>query len=833
MRIFILFLWAFWAHAQTYQIYLPHFTSKAGQWQTTLSLVNPTLITQAVSVQAFDMQGQSQEPITIFIPPNGAMTGWVADLLPNLAFERGWLSIRSDSAHILGTVQFTETQAHGSTTLPLSAAPAQDLLLARLQTSEDWQSGLSIVNPGGDVAHISAVLRNQSGAIVSSQLFELAGYAKRVDMLQALTNAEELPAETSLQLHSDRPILAFGLSFATGNTQIVAVPAHPFEPGTEASSLNTLLKVNLAQELKKNPTFPSLYLGVAQTQGNYQFYAADGLQNPQTAVAAMPEDGLRLASVTKTFTAALILRLQEEGLLNIEQNVADFLSPETLTGLHEFQGVDYGNQITIHQLLNHTSGLGDHFFDGDENHNGTPDLIEILLSEPNTFWTPQMVLDYARNFTQSVGVPGSGFHYTDLGYVLLGLIIEQITHTSLTEAYHDWILDPLEMDHTWMEFRETPRSVLAHTFIGELDISEFTSVSSDWAGGGLVSTASDLCRFLKALLSGTFFKSDATLAQMLNSVESDSLGYYGLGIEILPTEYGTFIGHTGFSGAFMFYWVERDAVLAGSTNQTEANIEQVVIQLAKPLAGFWRETQTPVLEQDTVLAHNIPFGTISRSGEGVTVVFESGSGSSKEAWSPVLRQVADWAPVFAYDRAGLGDTPFFGQERTASVVVEELRALLAQAQVKPPYLLVGHSMGGLFMNYFARTYPQEVAGLVLVDASHPLQIEAQCAAQPEFCLPDGWWADLPEPVRSEIRDFERSGQQVLAAGAFPVIPLSVITAGQDLQPFWATLQEDLANMTDSARHVTDPKSGHFVQADNPSVVSAEIYRVLQKAQAIQ
>ena len=111
--------------------------------------------------------------------------------------------------------------------------------------------------------------------------------------------------------------------------------------------------------------------------------------------------------------------------------------------------------------------------------------------------------------------------------------------------------------------------------------------------------------------------------------------------------------------------------------------------------------------------------SFQRSGSGpVTVVFESGLGDGMDKWSKVAERVSPLATVLSYDRAGYGASSATSDRRSAIEIVADLRAVLHATGLTPPYVLVGHSLGGLYMQYFARQYPQEVAGLVLVESSH-------------------------------------------------------------------------------------------------------------------
>jgi pimeloyl-ACP methyl ester carboxylesterase len=118
---------------------------------------------------------------------------------------------------------------------------------------------------------------------------------------------------------------------------------------------------------------------------------------------------------------------------------------------------------------------------------------------------------------------------------------------------------------------------------------------------------------------------------------------------------------------------------------------------------------------------------VPNAGRRPVVVFESGAGAGLNTWSPVLQDVSAFAAVVAYDRAGIGGSEDDGQPPTPRHVAQRLRTLLASTGVKPPYVLVGHSWGGLLIRMFAALYPAEVAGLVYVDSTDPRSPEQNAA----------------------------------------------------------------------------------------------------------
>jgi pimeloyl-ACP methyl ester carboxylesterase len=161
--------------------------------------------------------------------------------------------------------------------------------------------------------------------------------------------------------------------------------------------------------------------------------------------------------------------------------------------------------------------------------------------------------------------------------------------------------------------------------------------------------------------------------------------------------------------------------------------------------------------------------TIYNPASPCVVVFEAGSRGTIDQWSKVLAAASRDATVFAYNRPGYGNSDAATTPRDGRTIVEELRQVLRQQGLKPPYVLVGHSLGGLYMQLFARAYPDEVRGLVLVDALYP------GAIRPVADFP---WATrvagrllFSRAVWREIEQIDATGRQVLALPDIDNLPI--------------------------------------------------------------
>jgi pimeloyl-ACP methyl ester carboxylesterase len=209
-----------------------------------------------------------------------------------------------------------------------------------------------------------------------------------------------------------------------------------------------------------------------------------------------------------------------------------------------------------------------------------------------------------------------------------------------------------------------------------------------------------------------------------------------------------------------------------------------------------------------------------------TVVLASGLGDTLDVWKDIQGAVAtNCTRTFAYNRAGYMGSPPASGPRDAQTVVAELRAELRRRGIRPPYVLVGHSLGGLYMQYFAREFAQEVSGLVLVDSTHWNQ---GLPKEPGSISPYGRqvvFLYMALITRRELADSGRAGEQVHESpkpGDLPTIVLSSTMALRGETPASrvsaARLQEDIAADFPSARHVRVSGSGHYIHRDRPDVV---------------
>jgi pimeloyl-ACP methyl ester carboxylesterase len=219
---------------------------------------------------------------------------------------------------------------------------------------------------------------------------------------------------------------------------------------------------------------------------------------------------------------------------------------------------------------------------------------------------------------------------------------------------------------------------------------------------------------------------------------------------------------------------------------------------------------------------------VKLEGKGTrTVILESGLGDTLDVWNTVQPlNAAGCARTLAYNRAGYLGSDNSNAPRDSATIVSELRAELKRQNIKPPYVLVGHSLGGLYMQYFARNFPQEVAGLVLVDSTHWEQsLQMGNPANTPYNSRTAVTLFMPWIMRREISDSTAAGAQVHASPTPFGVRTIVLSSTRgptgetpSARALAARLQDEIAADFPDADHVRVNDSGHYIQRDHPEVV---------------
>ena len=215
------------------------------------------------------------------------------------------------------------------------------------------------------------------------------------------------------------------------------------------------------------------------------------------------------------------------------------------------------------------------------------------------------------------------------------------------------------------------------------------------------------------------------------------------------------------------------------------------------------------------------------------VVFESGLGEELATWGDVQPAVARFARTVSYDRAGLGHSDPSPRPRTLVAMAADLHSLLHAAKITPPYILVGHSLGGTLVQVFAHSYPTEVARLVLVDPESRslldrlrsrMTTEAWAARQKAL---DEAMPKMPPAVQAEMKATMDSGRNADDVFPLPDVPVILLTGtkknpefpGNPLeQDLKLELHNELLTKIPGGKHVLAPDSRHYIQNDSPQLV---------------
>lgn len=216
-----------------------------------------------------------------------------------------------------------------------------------------------------------------------------------------------------------------------------------------------------------------------------------------------------------------------------------------------------------------------------------------------------------------------------------------------------------------------------------------------------------------------------------------------------------------------------------------------------------------------------------------TVIFEGGFGIGIPAWSTVQKEIAAFAQTVSYDRAGLGQSDAGPNPRDAKHIAMELHKALQKAGIKPPYVLVGHSLGGIFVRVFADQFPREVAGLVLIDPSQEA-FEEWLQAHPSAKRKDEetQMAKATEGLRAEWAALTATYSQARAAKVPDGIPVIVLSATEDqsmpeeARKVWIEKHEEWIAHIPGGKHLIVEKSGHAIQAHQPALVIDTVKQVV-------
>jgi CubicO group peptidase (beta-lactamase class C family) len=321
-------------------------------------------------------------------------------------------------------------------------------------------------------------------------------------------------------------------------------------------------------------------LSVKKGDDSFSWAGAAGIARQAGQVPMTKDTPIYIASITKLYTATVIMRLYEKAALSLDDPMARYLPEKLIQGIHVYKGRDYSHEITIKELLSHTSGIADYYT---AKPMGGKNLFELFLEKPDRSWTVDETIERARNDLRPNFVPGTDASYSDTNFQLLGKVIEAITGRPLHIVYEDFIFRPLGLKHTWLIGRSepfAPSAAPADVFYKEMDITKTRSNGAYWAEGGIVSTAEEMIIFLKALNEGRIISRD-TLKLMHHWHKLHFPLQYGYGtMYFKPPWFINMVmkvpplwGHSGSTGSFLYYSEDLNLYMAGSINQVDSKIK--------------------------------------------------------------------------------------------------------------------------------------------------------------------------------------------------------------------------------------------------------------------
>ena len=328
----------------------------------------------------------------------------------------------------------------------------------------------------------------------------------------------------------------------------MAAPPDPTESASASASASTSAsETESAEKARITATaqglvdagFPAALAAVTKADGSTVGVAV-GKGNLETGEAPPLDGEVRIGSISKTFTAVVTMQLVQEGKITFDEPIETYLP-----GLIRGEGID-GSKITVRQLLQHTSGLPEYSdqiglddpFANRDKYYSARDTLDLALSKPAAF------------------EPGSQFKYTNTNYIVLSLLAEKVTHRPLAEQITKRIIEPLGLTHTYLPGpgEENIRGTHPHAYTrnnqGQLEDITRQDPSAAGGAGAMISTPSELTKFLQATFNGTLLNQDS-ITEMKKTVEaSDLIGVpgsgYGLGIFSMPLSCGGEAwGHNG------------------------------------------------------------------------------------------------------------------------------------------------------------------------------------------------------------------------------------------------------------------------------------------------
>ena len=364
---------------------------------------------------------------------------------------------------------------------------------------------------------------------------------------------------------------------ARGQSASAQAAAHPrAEPACVATEqtrrAEARLHALLDSLIASRPDVPGISIHVDAPRLCLSWSGAAGVADKATGAALTPAYAFRIASITKTYVAAATLRLYEDGRLRLDDPISEYTPAATLEVLG--RGGYLPAQITIRQLLTHTSGLYDYAMDSA--------YLPSLYTSPDHRWTRLEQLQYSTTHGKPYGQPGEVFHYSDAGYIVLGSIVEQRTNAGLGVALRDLLsFDRFGLDQTWLgrwnRFRQ-PWPAARTNMMAARTPTPSTRRLTCTEGEGLSRPPRDVSRFFRALFVGPAYRYPATLEHDADDGGLQTQRAYRAGIVAVEADSISGWAHGGYWNTFGAYFPSIHVSVAGAfTEQHAHGLDRVVL----------------------------------------------------------------------------------------------------------------------------------------------------------------------------------------------------------------------------------------------------------------
>jgi D-alanyl-D-alanine carboxypeptidase len=385
--------------------------------------------------------------------------------------------------------------------------------------------------------------------------------------------------------------LTIGMAFPAIHAQAIKPP--------DEKALRQKLQAKL-DEWHKAGKFAGATLGVCPADGNC-FALSVVFTDLEKKTPMRPTDLMAAGSVGKTYAAAVALQLVKEGKINLDDKVEKYLGKESW-----FSRLPNAKDITVRQLMNHTSGLVRYEF--------KEQFTKDLTANPDKIWLPEELVAYLLD-EKAPFEAGKGWDYSDTNYIVLGMIIERVTGKKFYDEARRRVLKPLKFERTFPQDRRELKGLIPgyagadNPFGGKDKVLEngkfIINPQFEWTGGGWISNAEDLARWAKLMYEGKAFDA-SLLPQMLDGVPA-RLGRdakYGLGVIIRPTAAGLTYGHSGFFPGYMtdmMYFPEHKISLAVQVNTSVPqnlgkSLGRVLVEAAEVLINQNKDNRADTIE---------------------------------------------------------------------------------------------------------------------------------------------------------------------------------------------------------------------------------------------